>query len=107
MSEKVLASGIYFNERNPKAPDWVLGRISVNAGKFIDWLNDQTPNERNYVNMQILMSKAGKPYIVLDDYQKPQQSQPRSEAAQAYASRDSEPYSDEIPFMTHERGWLV
>ena len=57
----------------------------------------------------IAESKYGKKYMQLKfDVPYDKEKIPvRSEAAQAYANRSSEPFDDSIPFVTHERGWLV
>lgn len=66
--ESVLAQGFYFNKRD-NAPDWVVGNLSAKAEDAIEFLKEHT-NERGWVNMQILISKEGKPYIKLDTYVK-------------------------------------
>ena len=97
--ERKLVSGMYYNAPSEKAPDWVLGRVSFNAMKFMAWLEAQTPNEKGYINTQILMSKKGEPYVALDDYKKPE-AQGRSDAGREYAERKNAPidFDDDPPF---------
>ncbi len=65
---KEFAQGIYFYESDK---DFILGKLSVNANQFITWLQEQQPDEKGYVKLDILRSKEGKPYIALNDW-KPQ-----------------------------------
>ena len=68
MSEKTFAEGIYFNDKHEKAPDFVIGSISIQYDKFIDWIAKQESNEKGYIKLDIVRSKAGKPYITLNTY---------------------------------------
>lgn len=64
------AKGIYFHEKNEKSPDFVLGRISINKTKLKQWLKFVEENSKGYVNLDILRSKKGKPYLELNTYEK-------------------------------------
>jgi len=100
MSDVQFASGIYFDTPHEKAPDYVLGRISVNADKFIAWLEAQEKSEKGYVNMNVKRSKGGKVYVELDTWKPTKQKQQQHETAGA-------DFSDDIPFASHEREMLV
>lgn len=65
MSDKTFASGILYKEPSPKAPDFVVGGLSVKKSEFIPFLNSQ---DGDWVNLSIKLSKAGKPYIELDTW---------------------------------------
>ncbi len=68
MADKIYAKGIYFNEKNEKAPDFVLGSISIDLDIFdIDTLREYANGK--YVRLQVLMGKE-KPYVVVDTYKK-------------------------------------
>jgi len=69
MSDIKFVDGVYFSKPSERAPDFVVGNISFVPEKIIAWLNDQTPNEKGYVNCQIKIARSGKPYVALDDYQ--------------------------------------
>ncbi len=99
MSNIEFASGAYF-DRNEKAPDFVVGRLSLNVDKFAAWLAEQERSEKGYVNMQVLRKRDGTGYYVALDTWKPQAKQAQPEPAAA-------DFDDAIPFMTHERGMLV
>lgn len=63
MSDKQFANGIIYKEPSAKAPDFVVGGLSVKKSEFIPFLNSQ---DGDWVNLSIKLSKAGKPYIELD-----------------------------------------
>ena len=68
MNDKIFAEGIYFNEKNEKAPEFVLGSISIDLDIFdIDTLREYANGK--YVRLQVLMGKE-KPYVVVDTYKK-------------------------------------
>ena len=71
-NEKQFATGFNF-ERRDNAPDFVIGRLSVNAGKAMSFLQDNR-NERGWVNMNILKSRNGTYYVELDTWQPKQQN---------------------------------
>jgi len=70
MEEKKFTDGLYFNEPNPNAPEFVIGGLSFDKAKFLYWLDQQQEDAKGYVKVQILRSKAGKPYATLDNYKK-------------------------------------
>jgi hypothetical protein len=70
---KVFAEGMYFNERNEKMPEWLLGKISIKRDKLIPFL--QAQKETNgYINLDIKMGKSGKPYLELNTFQPKKQT---------------------------------
>ncbi len=63
--DKVFADGFLFKRRE-NAPDFVIGNISVKVEDAITFL---TNNQKNgWVNLNVLNSKGGKPYIELDTF---------------------------------------
>ena len=70
MSDKIFSEGIYFNRKHEKAPDWVLGSIGINVKQFGSWLkaNKEHIDERGYLKLDVLESKAGKPYCAVNTY---------------------------------------
>jgi hypothetical protein len=60
-----LVKGLYFKEKTQNAPDFVIGNLSAKRDDLIAFLREC---EGEWVNMQILTSKAGKPYIALDNW---------------------------------------
>jgi len=70
MADKIFADGCYF-KRNPKAPDYVVGQISIDSKKFRDFM-DLNTNHDGWLNIDVTISKkTGNPYCSLNDYVKP------------------------------------
>jgi hypothetical protein len=65
--EKVFANGFFF-KRNEKAPDFVIGNISIKSEDAIKFIQDYTKN--GWVNLKINKSQGGKTYIELDTWEK-------------------------------------
>ncbi len=74
MSE--LVKGLFFKPKKEKQPDFVLGGLSAKREELIEFLKEQSDE---WVNMQILMSKAGKPYISVDDWKPTPQEDSKEE----------------------------
>lgn len=64
--EKVFANGFIF-KRNEKAPDFVIGNISIKSEDAIKFIQDHTKN--GWVNLKINKSQGGKTYIELDTWE--------------------------------------
>lgn len=93
-----LVKGLYFKVKHEKAPDFVLGNLSVKKADLIEFLNTQ--NE-DWINMQILMSKGGKPYIAVDNWKPANKEQEDAvmgdEEEKKRAALDNMP-DDDLPF---------
>jgi hypothetical protein len=86
--EKIFADGFLF-KRNEKAPDFVVGSISVKVEEATAFLKQHAKN--GWVNLQVKNSQGGKYYIELDTFE------PKAQA-QAPAQQ-SEPVNDgTLPF---------
>ena len=59
MADKVYANGIWGDPPRDGAPDFVVGNLSIIPARFIEWLQQQTPNEKGYVRLDILTRKEG------------------------------------------------
>mgnify|MGYP001559070800 CR=1 FL=1 len=68
MNEVPLPDGISFFPPREKAPNFIIGAISVHPARFVTYLRDQKTNGAGYVQFDVKMSKAGKPYISLNTY---------------------------------------
>ena len=100
MSDIVFAKGIYVQERSKNQPDFVLFRLSLKREEVIEWLKTM---DDEYVAVDGLMSKQGKPYCVLNTYKRGEtktESKPAPKADPAekieYPSEEINP--DDIPF---------
>jgi len=83
-----LPEGIIFKKRDNQ-PDFVIGSIAIKKADFIAWLNNQ-PDD--WVNLQALISKAGKPYLKLDTWK------PTPQAEQQPAPPITDDLEDKLPF---------
>ena len=86
--EKKFIDGLYVNVKTTQYGDII--KLSFNYEKFNVFMK-QNMNEKGYINVDILSTKEGKKYAVLNEF-KPQQSAPQSPAI------DNEPEGDDLPF---------
>ena len=64
--EKVFADGFIF-KRNEKAPDFVVGRLSMKVEEAIAFIKN---NEKNgWVNLGIKQARSGNYYVELDTFE--------------------------------------
>jgi hypothetical protein len=70
--EKIFADGFVF-KRNEKAPDFVVGGISVKVEDAVAFLRKHDKN--GWVNLQVKNSQGGKYYIELDTFEPKAQAQ--------------------------------
>lgn len=64
--EKIFADGFSF-KRNEKAPDFVVGRLSLKADDAVAFIRE---HERNgWVNLNIKTARSGNHYVELDTYE--------------------------------------
>ena len=64
-SEKVFADGFLF-KRNESAPDFIVGNLSMDAKKAVEFINAHEKN--GWVNLKIKRSISGKYYLELDTW---------------------------------------
>ena len=65
--ETVLADGFFFDKPREGSPDFVKGRLSIQAEKAIALINTHK-NEKGYVNLDLLKSKEGKLYMTVNTW---------------------------------------
>ena len=82
MPDKTFANGIYFKMPHEKAPDFVVGKLSIEKQKAIEFLKTQADG---WINCDIKRSKKGEYYIEVNDW-KPNKDLPKKTQ------------KDEIPF---------
>jgi hypothetical protein len=99
--EKIFADGFSF-KRNEKAPDFVVGRLSLKTDDAIAFMREHEKN--GWVNVNIKTARSGNHYVELDTYEpkeggvKPQ-AEPKPKAAPAKAAVvEPEEFSEELPF---------
>jgi hypothetical protein len=67
---KIYPVGLYYDNPREGAPEFVLGRMSIKREEFIKWLEMQTPNDKGYINFDVLQGRENKPYVCLNVYKK-------------------------------------
>jgi hypothetical protein len=96
MSERVWASGIFWNEPHENAPQWIVGRIGIQRDRLIEWLEKQPVSEKGYLSLDV-MEKRGTPgeyNVSLNTFQPKQRAPERAPQVKA-ASGD---FDDDLPF---------
>lgn len=67
-TEKKFADGMFFN-RNPNAPDFVIGSLGIQVEKAVAWIKQQKQKENGFINVDIKKSQNGKYYLELNEYE--------------------------------------
>lgn len=87
--ERTFADGFIF-KRNEKAPEWVIGSISVKVDEAITFLKKN--EKKGWVNLQIKRGRSGNPYIELDTFE------PKAKKEEAAPQPPSEDEDGNLPF---------
>jgi hypothetical protein len=92
--------GLNMFTKRDNAPDFVLGDLSIDPAKLKAWCENEAPKLAqpsidgvSRVRAQILLSKAGKPYIKINNFV-PTAQAPQSQGSDFSASGDG----SDIPF---------
>ena len=98
MAENIYPKGIITFERNPKAPDFVLGSMAISLTQFKEWINTHQELLTDYkgelqIKFQILKGKDGRINFPVDTF-KPQPKDSRS-AEQLKEQNDPKPQRTE------------
>lgn len=68
--ENRYIEGLYVNAPREKAPAFVKGSISIQKDRFMKWLSGENPNEKGYINIDLLEKKDGSGwYAKINDFQ--------------------------------------
>ena len=89
--DNIFPDGIMYKEPKQGAPDFIKGGISIKSDKAIEWIKAQLSE---WINLDIKVSKAGKPYLSLNDW-KPNCAGGRGNQQQSNASM---PENDTVNF---------
>ena len=95
--EKIFADGFSF-KRNEKAPDFVVGRLSIKAEDGVAFIREH--EKGGWVNLNIKTARSGNHYVELDTYEPTQggakpQSEPKPKAQPKVEDAED---GDELPF---------
>jgi hypothetical protein len=91
--EKIFADGFLF-KRNEKAPDFVVGRISIKVEEAIAFIKQHEKN--GWVNLGVKTARSGNYYIDLDTFEAKNDSSKES-AVDKYEAKAKPPPS--VPQM--------
>ena len=95
--EKIFADGFSF-KRNEKAPDFVVGRLSLKVDDAIAFLKEN--EKKGWVNLNIKTARSGNHYVELDTYE------PTSSASDNKPAKADKPKAKPEPSATDDDGEL-
>lgn len=100
--EKIFADGFLF-KRNEKAPDFVVGRISIKVEEAIAFMKQHQKN--GWVNLGVKTARSGNYYIDLDTFEAKDDSSKKESAVDKYEAKakakqpePQEEEEDDLPF---------
>lgn len=94
MSDAKFIPGLIVKAPHERAPDFVKASISIKVEELGQYLREQYKNGKEWVNVDVKVSKNGKWYAVENDYKK--ESKP--EAPKGYSKVGGGTIDDDIPF---------
>jgi len=92
MSNITFVNGL-IPKRNDNAPDYAICKLAAKKSELIPFLNEQ---DGDWVNMEVMRSKAGNLYTKLDTYEPDQAEVAKQGVAQA--KQKLEEFDDDLPF---------
>jgi len=74
-----LIGGLYPKKRDGQ-PDFVIGKLSINVPQFREWMAEYLKANQGseWINIDMLVSKAGKGYAKLDTWEPDKKQEPES-----------------------------
>lgn len=97
--EKIFADGFVF-KRNEKAPDFVVGRLSIKVEEAIAFIKKH--EKSGWVNLGVKTARSGNYYIELDTFEAKQQESAvdkyEKKAATKQQPTAQEEEDDDLPF---------
>ena len=99
MSDIIFVKGMFVNAPREGAPEFVKGSLSIKPAELIAWLNEQTPNEKGYIKIDLKEGREAKWYASLDTWKPTDRKEGHNKAkADGYAPAKKEFVDSEIPF---------
>ena len=70
MDDSELVAGLYPKKPHGNAPDFVIGKLSINVEQFRDWMKSHLSANQGaeWINIDMKLSKADKGYAVVDTW---------------------------------------
>ncbi len=75
--DKIFPDGFLFKRAREGAPEFVKGAISIKCKDFVDFMRKHV-SETGWINLDLLLSKDGKLYTVLNDWKPEPKGEPTS-----------------------------
>lgn len=78
-----MVNGLYPKPRGPRAPDFVIGKLSIKVDQFREWMKQhlrENPDEE-WINIDMKVSKGGKGFAVIDSWKPEQRSEPQGQGS--------------------------
>jgi hypothetical protein len=91
--EKIFADGFIF-KRNEKAPEFVIGRMSLKADEAIAFIKQHVKN--GWINLDVKQARSGNFYVELDTFESKNDSSKES-AVNKYEAKKVAPVEEEAP----------
>ena len=83
-------------KRNDNAPDYAICKLAIKKSELIPFLEQQSGD---WVNVEVMRSKAGKLYTKIDTFEPDQEEVAKQGIANAHeAAQPSEEFEDDLPF---------
>jgi len=94
--EQKYISGLFVYPPHEKAPEFVKGKLSVQAEKLSEWLlaNKDLANEKGFISIDLLVGRDGKWYAKVNDWKPGDKPEPKKEEV----TFGEEINPDDIPF---------
>jgi hypothetical protein len=80
MSKEIIFPDGFIVKRNPNAPEWVIANVSIKVDEFTKFLAEN--DKKGWVNIEIKLSKEGKPYGQLDTWEPNKDEAPKKNVVQ-------------------------
>lgn len=98
---KIFAEGFYFNEPAVNAPDFVIGKISIEVQRFISFLVKNQSGEKMRFNVMRSKKDPKKIYCEIDTYnpegKAPKSKEEENESQIQYPDNEPEISIDDMP----------
>jgi len=93
VSDNDMVMGFYPKQKHEKAPDFVIGKASINVAQFREWFGAYLKANpgKEWVNLDMKLSKAGKGYAVIDTWE-PKKEEPAAAGGGGVDDADSIPF---------------
>lgn len=69
-TDSIMVNGFYPKPKHENAPDFVIGKLSIRVDQFREFLGDYLKdNPGEWINIDMKVSKNGKGYAVIDNWE--------------------------------------